>query len=63
MVLSGGLIQFSIVHTNALSCENPSRNLLIILISYDHHSPFLRYYMAWAYPFTIKDRVDNTGFK
>jgi hypothetical protein len=63
MILPGGLVEFSMINAHMPTSDHPLRNELILLITDDSHTTFLRHYLYWTDPFTIKNRVDDSSLE
>jgi hypothetical protein len=63
MILPGGLVVFPIMNAHTPTSDRPLRNELILLITDDDHSTFLRYHLYWIDPFTIENRVDDPSLE
>lgn len=60
MVLSGSLVQLSVVNADAPTGNHSSRDQLVVFISDHSGSAFLEYYMNWTYRIVVRDGVNDT---
>ncbi|GJV45711.1 hypothetical protein Tco_1430247 [Tanacetum coccineum] len=63
VVLSGSLIQLSIVDAYSPPCDQSSRYKIIFIVFDDGHATLLWYTMHRAYPWTVRDRINQSGVK
>jgi hypothetical protein len=63
MILPGGLVEFLIINAYMPTSDHPLRNELILLITDNNHSTFLRHHLHWTGPFTIENRVDDSSLE
>ena len=63
MVLPGGLVKFSIVDAHPPAGDGSLGNEFIFLILNDCHSSFLGNHLNRAYPFTIRNGIDDSGME
>ena len=63
MVLTSGFVQFTVVNAHSSSSDCASRDQLIVLIFHHHYPLVLGHNRGWAYPLTIRDRMDNADLK
>jgi len=63
MVLSSGIIEFSIIDAHTPTGDCSRRDKLISFILNNGHAPFLGYNMNSANPITIQNWIDDSGIK